>query len=219
MASQLVSRDSLHVRELPAIRTWRVILHLFQGPHYILSCNWMHQLPVHLPNNGKRPGIGDGRGLEEISPKRILDRHWKRGRGFVPIPRDDLLRTACTILVVTPLHLGILSPPLSVSPFRLFCRSLGTLAPPRLGGSGKPGLVVRMYSRSYPIRWNTGSMTPSKLIPDSTTAFLRSDAQSWVNSSELIWWASDSNEGPLDGNDDALSCVPVLVVRVLNSSL
>ena len=115
----------------------------------------MHQLPVHLPNNGKRQGIGDRRGLEEIFSKRLLDRHWERGRLFVPIPRNDLLHTACTILVVTPLHLGILSPHLSASPFRLFCRSPDTLALPRLGGSGKPGLVVRIYSRSYPIRWNT----------------------------------------------------------------
>ena len=155
MVSQLVSRDSLHGRELSAFRTWRVILHLLQGPHYILSCNWMHQLPVHLPNIGKLPGIRDGRGLEEIEPKRLLDRDWERGRGFVPIPRDDLLRTACTILVVTPLHLGTLSPPLCASPFKLFCRSPGTLAPPRLGGSWKPGLLVQIYSRSYPIRWNT----------------------------------------------------------------
>ena len=182
MASQLINRDSLHVQELSAIRTG----------------NWMHQLPVRLANNGKCPGIRDGRGLEEVTPKRLLDRdwkrsrgfapiprddllrtaytilvvtplhsgilrpplsvspfrlldrHWKRSRGFAPIPRDDLLRTACTILVVTPLHSGILRPPLSTSPFRLLCRSLGTLAPPRLSGSRKPGLIVRIYSLSYP---------------------------------------------------------------------
>ena len=75
--------------------------------------------------------------------------------GSCELPRDDLLRTACTTLVVTPLHLGILSPPLSVSPFRLFCRSPGTLAPLCLGGCGKPDLLVRIYSRPYPIRWNT----------------------------------------------------------------
>ena len=60
------------------------------------------------------------------------------------------LRTACTILVVTPLHSGILRPPLSASPFRLLYRSLGMLAPPCLSGSGKPGLIVRIYSLSYP---------------------------------------------------------------------
>ena len=132
------------------LKKWREGLTNWEGA----LINWMHQLPVHLPNNGKRQGIGDRRGLEEISPKRLLDRHWERGQLFVPIPRDDLLRTACTILV-TPLHLGILSPPVGASPFRLFCRSPGTLALPRLGGGGKPGLVVRIYSRSYPSRWNT----------------------------------------------------------------
>ena len=89
--------------------------------------------------------------------------------GSCQFPCDDLLRTACITLVVTPLHLGILSPPLGVSPFRLFCRSPDTLAPPRLGGSGKPGLVVRIYSRSYPIRWNTrlDVMEPESVQVDS----------------------------------------------------
>ena len=126
------------------LKKWREGLTNWEGA----LINWMHQLPVHLPNNGKRQGIGDRRGLEEISPERLLDRHWERGQLFVPIPRDDLLRTACTILVVTPLHSGILRPPLSPSPFRLLCRSLGMLAPPRL--SVKPGLIVRIYSLSYP---------------------------------------------------------------------
>ena len=44
--------------------------------HHIIHCYRMHQLPVHLPNNGKRPRVRNWRGFEEITPKRFLDRHW-----------------------------------------------------------------------------------------------------------------------------------------------
>ena len=178
---------------------------------------------MHFPDDRERPRVRDRWGLQEITLKQLLDRQGQRSWRLAPSSRNDFLCTACTIRVVTPLHSGILGPILGMRPLRLPYGSLGTLFPPHPSGNSKPGLVVGIYSLPCPEGWYAWldilEPKPVQVDPRSLHRPYEIGCSIMGPRFRARLLGFRPKEGPSDGNDDVLSCILVLVLRVFNSSL